>query len=124
MLDALHDALFIAQDARIVRIEAHAAGKRFFLASNIAALQNKLKNYLRNLEPVIEMGPDALIMSDPGLITMVRERFPGVPIHLSVQSRELGYELYCPAADLVAVYDSMRSAGEELGLNAQKDHGP
>jgi len=71
--------------------EAHAAGKRFFLASNVAAHNNKLKNYLRDLEPIIDMGPDALIMSDPGLIMMVRERFPDVPIHLSVQSNVVNY---------------------------------
>ena len=71
--------------------EAHATGKLFFLASNIAAHNNKLKNYLRDLEPIIEMGADALIMSDPGLIMMVRERFPDVPIHLSVQSNVVNY---------------------------------
>ena len=71
--------------------EAHAAGKRFFLASNIAPHNNKLKSYIRDLEPIIEMGPDALIMSDPGLIMMVRERFPDVPIHLSVQSNVVNY---------------------------------
>jgi len=37
------------------------------------------------------MGPDALIMSDPGLIMMVRERFPDVPVHLSVQSNVVNY---------------------------------
>ena len=71
--------------------EAHAAGKRLFLASNIAAHNNKLKTYVRDLEPIIEMGPDALIMSDPGLIMMVRERFPAVPIHLSVQANVVNY---------------------------------
>jgi putative protease len=71
--------------------EAHAAGKLFFLASNIAAHNNKLKTYLRDLEPIIEMGPDALIMSDPGLIMMVRERWPEVTIHLSVQSNVVNY---------------------------------
>ena len=71
--------------------EAHAAGKLFFLASNIAAHNNKLKNYLRDLQPIIEMGPDALIMSDPGLIMMVRERWPDVSIHLSVQSNVVNY---------------------------------
>jgi len=71
--------------------EAHAAGKLFFLASNIAAHNNKLKNYIKDLEPVIAMGPDALIMSDPGLIMMVRERFPEVPVHLSVQSNVVNY---------------------------------
>ena len=71
--------------------EAHAAGKLFFLASNIAPHNNKLKSYIRDLEPIIEMGPDALIMSDPGLIMMVRESFPDVPIHLSVQSNVVNY---------------------------------
>jgi putative protease len=71
--------------------EAHAAGRKFFLASNIAPHNNKLKTYIRDLEPIVEMGPDALIMSDPGLIMMVRERFPDVPIHLSVQSNVVNY---------------------------------
>jgi putative protease len=71
--------------------EAHALGKLFFLASNIAAHNNKLKTYIRDLEPIIEMGPDALIMSDPGLIMIVRERWPDLPIHLSVQSNVVNY---------------------------------
>ncbi len=32
------------------------------------------------------MQPDALIMSDPGLIMLVREKWPTMPIHLSVQA--------------------------------------
>jgi len=71
--------------------DAVYAGQLFFLASNIAPHNNKLKNYLKDLEPIIEMGPDALIMSDPGLIMMVRERWPQVPIHLSVQSNVINY---------------------------------
>jgi len=71
--------------------EAHAKGRQFFLASNIAAHNSKLKTYLQDLEPIIEMGPDALIMSDPGLIMMVRERWPELPVHLSVQSNVVNY---------------------------------
>jgi putative protease len=71
--------------------EAHALGKRFFLASNLAPHNNKVKTYLADLEPIVNMGPDALIMSDPGLIMMVRERWPDLPIHLSVQSNVVNY---------------------------------
>jgi putative protease len=71
--------------------EAHDLGKLFFLASNIAPHNSKLKTYIKDLEPVIEMGPDALIMSDPGLIMMVRERWPEQVIHLSVQSNVVNY---------------------------------
>jgi putative protease len=71
--------------------EAHALGKRFFLASNLAPHNNKVKTYLADLEPIVDMGPDALIMSDPGLIMMVRERWPDLTIHLSVQSNVVNY---------------------------------
>ena len=71
--------------------EAHSMGKLFFLASNIAPHNSKLKTYIKDLEPIIEMGPDALIMSDPGLIMMVRERWPEQVIHLSVQSNVVNY---------------------------------
>ena len=71
--------------------EAHAMGKLFFLASNIAPHNSKLKTYLKDLEPIIDMGPDALIMSDPGLIMMVRDRWPDQIIHLSVQSNVVNY---------------------------------
>jgi putative protease len=71
--------------------EAHAMGKLFFLASNIAPHNSKLKTYMADLEPIIDMGPDALIMSDPGLIMMVRERWPEQAIHLSVQSNVVNY---------------------------------
>jgi putative protease len=71
--------------------EAHAMGKLFFLASNVAPHNNKVRTYLADLEPIIEMGPDALIMSDPGLIMMVRERWPDMPVHLSVQSNAVNF---------------------------------
>jgi putative protease len=71
--------------------EAHALGKRFFLASNVAPHNNKVKTYLADLEPIVDMGPDALIMSDPGLIMLVRERWPDLPIHLSVQSNVVNF---------------------------------
>ncbi len=71
--------------------EAHQQGKLFYLASNIAAHNDKVRSYIRDLEEVIEMGPDALIMSDPGLIMLVRERWPDMPIHLSVQANTVNY---------------------------------
>ena len=70
---------------------AHAQGKNFFIASNIAAHNNKVKTYLRDMEAVIAMKPDALIMSDPGLIMMVRDKWSDMPIHLSVQSNAVNW---------------------------------
>ncbi|WP_145553149.1 tRNA 5-hydroxyuridine modification protein YegQ [Yersinia bercovieri] len=71
--------------------EAHALGKRFYVVVNIAPHNSKLKTFLRDLKPVIDMGPDALIMSDPGLIMLVREAFPAIDIHLSVQANAVNW---------------------------------
>ncbi|WP_421866167.1 tRNA 5-hydroxyuridine modification protein YegQ [Motiliproteus sp.] len=70
---------------------AHSRGKKFYVASNIAPHNSKLKTYMADMEPVVAMKPDALIMSDPGLIMMVRERWPEVPIHLSVQANAMNW---------------------------------
>jgi len=71
--------------------EAHARGKKLFVASNILAHNSKVKSYLADMEPVIALRPDALIMADPGLIMMVRDKWPDIPIHLSVQSNTVNY---------------------------------
>ncbi|UAY93266.1 tRNA 5-hydroxyuridine modification protein YegQ [Pectobacterium polaris] len=71
--------------------EAHELGKKFYVVVNIAPHNAKLKTFLRDLQPVIEMGPDALIMSDPGLIMLVRENFPQIDIHLSVQANAVNW---------------------------------
>lgn len=71
--------------------EAHALGKQFFVAVNISPHNSKIKTFLADLEPVIAMNPDALIMADPGLIMLVRERWPDMPVHLSVQANTVNY---------------------------------
>ncbi|RJG12799.1 U32 family peptidase [Pseudomonas cavernicola] len=71
--------------------EAHGQGKRFYVVVNIAPHNAKLKTFLKDLKPVIAMAPDALIMSDPGLIMLVREHFPQMPIHLSVQANAVNW---------------------------------
>ena len=65
---------------------AHAKGAKFFLVSNIFPHGNKVRHYIDNMAPVIALQPDAMIMSDPGLIMMVRETWPEMEIHLSVQA--------------------------------------
>jgi len=65
---------------------AHALGHPFYLVSNIYPHGAKLKTYLDDMAPVLALKPDALIMSDPGLILMVRETWPEQAIHLSVQA--------------------------------------
>ena len=71
--------------------EAHARGKKFFVTSNLIAHNDKVRTYLRDIEPVIDCKPDAFIMADPGLIMMVKDKWPETEIHLSVQANTTNY---------------------------------
>ena len=76
--------------------EAHQRGKKFYLTSNLIAHNDKIRTYLRDIEPIVHMKPDGIIMADPGLIMMVREQmefgnWPHVPIHLSVQANTTNF---------------------------------
>ncbi|MCW8833455.1 MAG: tRNA 5-hydroxyuridine modification protein YegQ [Colwellia sp.] len=82
---------FSLENIKIGIDEAHALGKKFYLVNNIAPHNGKLKTFLKDIAPVIAMKPDALIMSDPGLIMLVREHFPDMSIHLSVQANAVNW---------------------------------
>jgi len=71
--------------------EAHQQGKKLFVVCNIQPHNSKLKTFINDMKPVIALQPDALIMSDPGLIMMVREAFPEMIIHLSVQANAVNW---------------------------------
>lgn len=71
--------------------EAHERDKKFFLTVNTLPHNSKLKTFVADMEPLIAMKPDALIMADPGLIMTVREKWPDMPIHLSVQANTTNY---------------------------------
>ncbi|MCP4488077.1 MAG: tRNA 5-hydroxyuridine modification protein YegQ [Gammaproteobacteria bacterium] len=70
---------------------AHQQQKQFYIASNLSPHNNKVRTYLRDMQDVIDLQPDAIIMSDPGLIMMVREQWPDIPTHLSVQANAVNY---------------------------------
>lgn len=70
---------------------AHALGRRFYLAVNLMPHGAKLRTFVDDVRPILTPthpadAPDALIMSDPGLIDLVRHHWPDMPIHLSVQA--------------------------------------
>lgn len=70
---------------------AHQKNKQLFVTANISAHNSKVKTFIDDLTPVVDIKPDALIMSDPGLIMMVREKWPDIDIHLSVQANTMNY---------------------------------
>lgn len=82
---------FLEQNLATGIAEAHQLGKKFYLAANVLPHNSKVRTFLKDIEPIVDMGPDALIMADPGLIMLVREKWPEVPIHLSVQANTMNW---------------------------------
>ena len=82
---------FLENNLRIGIAEAHGLGKKFYLAVNVLPHNSKIKTFIKDIGAIVAMGPDALIMADPGLIMLARENWPDVPIHLSVQANTMNY---------------------------------
>lgn len=70
---------------------AHERGKKVYLTANIFARNSKIKPFTKQIDEILALSPDALIMSDPGLISLVKERAPHIPVHLSVQANCMNY---------------------------------
>ena len=70
---------------------AHEHGKKVYVTANITAHNRDLsgvENYFAELK---EMKPDALIISDPGVFSIVRKVCPEIDIHISTQSNNVNY---------------------------------
>lgn len=65
---------------------AHERGKRVYLAFNLFAHDRDYENMGRVSEILNYLRPDALIISDPGVLMWVRENHPCIPIHISTQA--------------------------------------
>ncbi|MBR4891946.1 MAG: U32 family peptidase C-terminal domain-containing protein [Alphaproteobacteria bacterium] len=65
---------------------AHAAGKKVYLAFNLFAHDHEYENMSRVSEVINYLAPDALIVSDAGIMMYVRENHPDIPIHISTQA--------------------------------------
>ncbi|WP_213994720.1 tRNA 5-hydroxyuridine modification protein YegQ [Arsukibacterium sp.] len=71
--------------------EAHTLGKKFYVVVNIAPHNSKLQSFVADMAPVVALKPDALIVSDPGVVYLLRQHFPQQPLHLSVQANTVNW---------------------------------
>ena len=85
---------FSSEDMKEGIAFAHAHGKRVFVTANITAHNEDLDGVRKYFEELREIGPDALIISDPGVFTIAREVCPEIEIHISTQSNNVNYATY------------------------------
>jgi putative protease len=71
---------------------AHSMGKKVYLTANIFARNLKLKPFEKHVAQMMELNADGIIMSDPGLMMIVRDINPHLPIHLSVQANCMNWQ--------------------------------
>ena len=64
---------------------AHEHGVRVFLALNTYARAGQWADWTRAADVAADLGVDAVILADPGLMRYCRERHPELRLHLSVQ---------------------------------------
>ena len=85
---------FSAQDMRDGIAYAHARGVRVFVTANILAHNRDLAEFERYLYELKDIGPDALIISDPGIFTLARKICPEIEIHISTQANNTNYATF------------------------------
>src|SRR3989344_830254 len=71
---------------------AHQLGKKVYITINIFAHNRHLKLLPAYLKQLKKYRPDAIIVSDPGVLQLVKKILPKVAIHLSTQMNTLNYE--------------------------------
>src|SRR3989338_4990288 len=71
---------------------AHRLGKKAYITANVLPHNHKVESFVKYAGDILQAcQPDAWIMSDPGLIMLLNEHFPGQAIHLSVQANTVNY---------------------------------
>ena len=73
---------------------AHAHGAKVYVTANILAHNGDLdgvEEYFRELKAI---GPDALIISDPGVFQIAKEICPEIEVHISTQANNTNYRTY------------------------------
>jgi len=71
---------------------AHKRGKRVYVTTNIFAHNKHLEKLEKHIKELKKLEPDALIVSDPGVIRIIKKNWPKCEIHLSTQANCTNWE--------------------------------
>jgi putative protease len=70
---------------------AHGNGVKVYVACNVFSRSHEQAAIAEFLASLGNMDPDAVIVSDPGILVSARKQMPQVPIHLSTQANTTNY---------------------------------
>jgi putative protease len=70
---------------------AHSMGKKVYATVNGFPFNNQIELLKKHIVDMAALKPDALIVATPGVVKLVSELAPDMPIHLSTQANVLNY---------------------------------
>jgi len=71
---------------------AHERGKKVYITLNIVPHNEDMEGLEEYVTKLYEIKADAVIVSDPGMFSVIRRTVPELPIHLSTQASVTNYE--------------------------------
>lgn len=71
---------------------ARSLNKKVYITINIFAHNRHFKLLPNYLKKIKDFKPDAIILADPGVFSVVKRILPEIPVHLSTQMNTLNYE--------------------------------
>ena len=71
---------------------AHSLGAKAYMTLNIFAFNSDIKHLEQCMEIIKDANPDAVLVSDFGILRLLRKYMPDTDIHVSTQTNILNYE--------------------------------
>lgn len=71
---------------------AHERGKKVYITLNIVPHDEDMEGLEEYITKLYEIKTDAVIVSDPGMFSVIKRTVPNLPIHLSTQASVTNYE--------------------------------
>ncbi len=68
---------------------AHALGKKVYVTLNVFPTDAQIEGLMEAAHCIADAGADAAIVSDLGAVATLRERVPGLPLHISTQANTM-----------------------------------
>lgn len=70
---------------------AHQRGKKVYLTANIISHNKDIDEFDKYIEEIKDFDFDGILVADPGMLDIVREKAPEIPIHISTQANNTNY---------------------------------
>ena len=70
---------------------AHTHGVKVYVTANILAHNQDLDEAEKYFKDLKEIGPDAILISDPGIFTIAKKIVPEIELHISTQANNTNY---------------------------------